>query len=110
MRADSSSSVTRAIIAIVVAATLVSTVSAVWTCPSERGPFCCGKYARLRESPTVLIGVECIDAPRNDNCIDGRAVRCCKAMKPESPRDPKSPPDPSANYYCDSRAVGYSQG
>ncbi|KLJ07281.1 hypothetical protein EMPG_17228 [Blastomyces silverae] len=58
MRADGPSSATCAVMAIVVTAALVSTVSAVWTCPSEREPFCCGKYSRLRESPTVLIGVE----------------------------------------------------
>ncbi|OJD14917.1 hypothetical protein AJ78_04776 [Emergomyces pasteurianus Ep9510] len=107
MRADSSSSTVGAVIALLATAAFISSVSGVWTCPSEREPFCCGKYSRVNESSTVLIGFECVDAPRNDNCTDGRAVECCKPMKPRSPNDPHSPPDSTADYYCDSKAVGY---
>ncbi|KKZ64429.1 hypothetical protein EMCG_09587 [[Emmonsia] crescens] len=108
MPADSFRSVTHAVIAVLAAAALISSVSGVWTCPSEREPFCCGKYSRVNESSTVLIGIECVDAPRNDNCTNGGPVQCCKPMTPESPKDPHSQPNSTADYYCDSKAVGYS--
>ncbi|EER38002.1 predicted protein [Histoplasma capsulatum H143] len=107
MRTDSTSSITGAIITAVATAALISNVSGVWTCPSEREPFCCGKYSNVDEDPMAVIGIECVNAPRNDNCTDGVPVQCCKPMKPESPKDPKSHPNPRARYYCDSKAVGY---
>ncbi|OAX83452.1 hypothetical protein ACJ72_02185 [Emergomyces africanus] len=83
MRAQRSSSAAGAVIVLLAAAALISNVNGVWTCPSEREPFCCGKYSRVNESSTVLIG------------------------KPESPKDPRSSPNSTSDYYCDSRAVGY---
>ncbi|KAG5288919.1 hypothetical protein I7I50_01447 [Histoplasma capsulatum G186AR] len=80
MRTDSTSSITGAIITAVATAALISNVSGVWTCPSEREPFCCGKYSNVDEDPMAVIGIECVNAPRNDNCTDGVPVQCCKPM------------------------------
>ncbi|QSS65141.1 hypothetical protein I7I51_05983 [Histoplasma capsulatum] len=80
MRTGSTSSITGAIITAVATAALISNVSGVWTCPSEREPFCCGKYSNVDEDPMAVIGIECVNAPRNDNCTDGVPVQCCKPM------------------------------
>lgn len=60
MRTDSTSSITGAIITAVATAALISNVSGVWTCPSEREPFCCGKYSNVDEDPMAVIGIECM--------------------------------------------------
>lgn len=60
MRTGSTSSITGAIITAVATAALISNVSGVWTCPSEREPFCCGKYSNVDEDPMAVIGIECM--------------------------------------------------
>ncbi|KAK2793320.1 hypothetical protein FQN52_001456 [Onygenales sp. PD_12] len=90
----------------------IHSVRAVWTCPSEREPFCCKKYTPIvNASANVFEGTECIPAPRNDNCTDGVPVECCKPMRPASPNEPPRFGHPyhkeNETYYCDSEAIGY---
>ncbi|PGH02777.1 hypothetical protein AJ79_07542 [Helicocarpus griseus UAMH5409] len=106
MQLPTFSSLASALITTLATAALLRGVSGVWTCPSEREPYCCGQYEekmRLNGTIEALIGTNCIDAPRNDNCSDAHPVECCKSMRPGRP-------DENTSYYCDSEAIGYSTG
>ncbi|EEH50555.1 uncharacterized protein PADG_06634 [Paracoccidioides brasiliensis Pb18] len=110
MRPDTSlaSLTSAAIIASLAISGLVSSVSGVWTCPSEREPFCCAMHSRVNDTSDAFVGTGCVDAPRNDNCTNGIPVECCKPLTPESPKYSCSASNANERFYCDSKAIGYA--